>query len=811
MALLQLAAWFSRTLPAQAFDHCSNSSPLEQVGAHPSFTATLYTVLRGSRVNGQDDNQSKEVWSRVRASNAPENVSSNHTRQLVSAPRRTPGLPSPDGKKFVFSQSSYSFESHSKTSEVVLFDLASGEQTVLSKDVQVSEPKWLGHGNQLVWLRGGENSNTSLVIADADAPGKTYTAGNIAGPVSDLKVCTLVPGLVAIAVAGKANPDGSLFNPKDVPKSLTTAKVYDATFVRHWDSWVSKERNTIFTAVLKKAPARVQGREGRYNLIAFTNALRGTGLECPIPPFGGSDHFDIGRDGLAFVAKDPDLNPSTHTKGNVYFLRNEGLMEMSDPKPRKINLRDFDGAATSPVWAPDGSLAFLQMRTDGYESDKNTIFSVFFGHGSASSDTTQDFIYSATALAPPVGSQDESKLWSLSTSSIVWSLDSKYIYAQAEDAGAGTLWVIPALPDKEVPPRQLTHKNYITEVVPIPTTSKLLVSSTSLVDNSIFYVLDPRNAETTSVVPSPAPQIDINVLQQPSIMHNHFGLSPSQVSSLWWRGDNDYPIHALMTVPSNFDSKKSYPLAYLIHGGPQGAWNDQWSTRWNPALFAEQGYVVICPNPTGSTGYGQSFTDAIKNNWGGSPYIDLEKGFEHIESTLSFVDTDRAVALGASYGGYMMNWIQGQPLGRKFKALVCHDGVLSMTSGQLASEEVYFPNHDLGGPQWERHEEYDKWDPARFTDKWATPMLVIHNELDFRLTIAEGLMAFNVLQGRGIESRFLTFSDEGHWVLKEENALVWWLVVLNWCNRFVGLPEVRDRVGRNGDEFCRQGRRGGAE
>jgi len=167
---------------------------------------------------------------------------------------------------------------------------------------------------------------------------------------------------------------------------------------------------------------------------------------------------------------------------------------------------------------------------------------------------------------------------------------------------------------------------------------------------------------------------------------------------------------------------------------------------------------------------------------------------------------DRAVALGASYGGYMMNWMQGHALGKKFKALVCHDGVFSM-AGQLASEEQYFPMHDFGGPVWERQEVYDKWDPARFTKNWETPMLVVHNELDYRLTIAEGLSAFNVLQGKGIESRFLTFSDEGHWVLKPENALVWCLVVLNWCNRFVGLPEVRDRYGRNGDEFCRQGRR----
>lgn len=189
-----------------------------------------------------------------------------------------------------------------------------------------------------------------------------------------------------------------------------------------------------------------------------------------------------------------------------------------------------------------------------------------------------------------------------------------------------------------------------------------------------------------------------------------------------------------MVKPSTFDPSKKYPLAYLIHGGPQGAWNDQWSTRWNPAVFAEQGYVVITPNPTGSTGYGQAFTDAIKESWGGRPYEDLVAGFEYIKSNLSYVDTDRAVALGASYGGYMMNWMQGHALGKEFKALMCHDGVFSIAN-QMSSDEQYFPNHDLGGPYYKAMKTWDKWDPSRFVGEWETPMLVIHNALDYRLPI----------------------------------------------------------------------------
>ena len=183
--------------------------------------------------------------------------------------------------------------------------------------------------------------------------------------------------------------------------------------------------------------------------------------------------------------------------------------------------------------------------------------------------------------------------------------------------------------------------------------------------------------------------------------------------------------------------------------------------------------------------------DAIKGSWGGLPYQDLVHGFDYIKQNLYYVDTDRAVALGASYGGYMMNWFQGHSLGRVFKALVCHDGVFSMTN-QISSDEQYFPNHDLGGPYWDAKETWEKWDPARFTGSWSTPMLVIHNELDYRLPISEGLAMFNVLQERGIDSRFLTFSDENHWVLKEENSLVWHTVVLNWINKYVGLPPYKE-------------------
>lgn len=212
------------------------------------------------------------------------------------------------------------------------------------------------------------------------------------------------------------------------------------------------------------------------------------------------------------------------------------------------------------------------------------------------------------------------------------------------------------------------------------------------------------------------------------------------------------------------------------------------STRWNLAVFAEQGYVVVGFNPTGSTGFGQALTDRIQNNWGSHPYVDLLKGWDYIEKNLPYVDTSRAVALGASYGGFMVNWIQGHDFGRKFKALFTHDGVFSALA-QYSSEELWFMEHDYNGTLWDAWDNYARYNPANHTDQWATPHLIVHNELDYRLPISEGIAAFNVLQSRGVPSKFLSFPDENHWVLKPENSLVWHKTVLDWINKYVGLPQ----------------------
>ena len=623
-----------------------------------------------------------------------------------------------------------------------------------------------------------------------------HTAGTIDGPVGDLKVKDLGVGWYGFAVSGKAKPDGSIFNPEKVEKPPSSGRLYNSGFVRHWDHYTDQNRNALFLAKLHRKD------DGCFEFIGLKNALEGTNLESPIEPFGGKDHFDISRFGLVFTSKDPCLNPATHTKTNIYVVAKPGfwhnLFYQEFPEIKKVTIDGFEGASTSPVWSTSGKMiAFLSMKTDGYESDKNQPFIMH--------DYTKP-----SELTPIFATKDGKGKWDRSPQSIAWSPDDWHLYFLAEEHGTGNLFSAgpPTSSNDSSPLPSLLVKGGSIGAAQVLPNGDIFITSTSLIDNSLYSLVPLSKGPgltTTYTLPhyydktiqTSSTDLTTKYISSNTRSGSMFGLSRDQISEIHFPGHNVDSVHAWVITPSNFDKSKKYPLAYLVHGGPQGAWLDSWSTRWNPAVFAEQGYVVVCPNPTGSTSYGQDFVDAIQGNWGGAPYYDLVKGFDWIKENMNYVDTERAVGLGASYGGYMMNWIQGHGLGRQFKALVTHDGVFSM-SGQMASEELYFPFHDLGGTLWKKPEAWAKWDPSRFTAEWKTPHLVIHSELDYRLTISEGLAAFNVLQSRGVESQFLTFPDENHWVLKHENGLMWHEVVLDWINAHVGLEKYTDGRARQG-------------
>ncbi|KAI9719241.1 MAG: hypothetical protein M1812_003571 [Candelaria pacifica] len=691
---------------------------------------------------------------------------------LLSAPRRSAGLPSPDGKLVLYIESTYSFETHKTTSEIKVLDIETGKSTQCTGDERDKDPVWIGEGTEVVWLQGGKDGMTKFMVGDAgDLARPAYSVGEVNAPISSLKLKPLKDRTIAVIVVGQATPEGELYNPETAAKPHSTGREFSNLFVRHWDAYSTPNRNSLFYGTLKKSEPHITESFGRYSLSKLTNVLRGTGLESPIPPFGGADHFDISESGIVFVAKDPGLNPATSTKSDFYFIPLSSLSEHTPPKPQRFSLDYLQGASSSPTFSPDGKeAAFLQMEQNGYESDRNRIILI------------EDLTKSSSAIEISVIPLDDTPR-SLSPSSILWG-NGHWLYLQYENEGRVCLFRIPARPNEKgswVLVEVQTPQGSVSDVRPAAAGSDyLFVSSTSLVDSSTYSITNPSRVGGLQ-----------KVISSSTKGGSVFGLSyEKQVSDIYFKGVGDYNVHALVVKPSTFDKHLKYPLAYLIHGGPQGSWNNSWSTRWNPAVFAEQGYVVVCPNPTGSTGYGQDFVDAIKGQWGGRPYGDIVKGFEYIRANLPYVDTSRAVALGASYGGFMMNYIQGQPFGRKFKALVTHDGVFSIPN-QIATDELYFPEHDFEGTLWGNREGWERWSPSQYVENWATPQLIIHSELDYRLPISEGLAAFNVLQQKGIDSKFLSFPDENHFVLKPENSLHWHTVVINWTNKYVGLPEYK--------------------
>lgn len=648
-----------------------------------------------------------------------------------------------------------------------MLDIKTGQSKTLSKESDVSEPTWLGKDNLLLWLKGGDKGTTSLVVADVDNLENTpEVVTSFNGSVSNPKVVPLDSNTFALALTGLATPDGDLYNPETTKKPHSTGKVYSSLFVRQWDTYVTANKSTIWYTTIKIS-------EGAYkmNTAPLTNALKGHSfrLESPVPPFGGAGDFDISKNGIVFVAKDPNLDPANHTKTDLYYIPLQTFTERQAPSPQIVKTGNLKGYSQSPVFSPDAkSVVFTRMKSDQYESDKPRLLLV--------PDITD-----LTNVQEFYETKDGEGKWDLRPEGVTFSRDGSELYVTAEENGRGKLFKLPASPRHASDlPVAIINDGTVTDTKVLPD-GKLLISSNSLVDNSIYSIIDPSKPD------------DISTVSSISKSGKAFGLSQDQVDEFWYEGAEGYHVHAWILKPSNFDKSKKYPLAYLIHGGPQGAWNEGWSTRWNPAIFAEQGYVVVTPNPTGSTGYGMAFQNGIRNQWGGRPYIDLVKGFEYIESNLRYVDTSRAVALGASYGGYMVNWIQGHPLGRKFKALVTHDGVFS-TLNQFSSEELFFPRHDFAGTLWENRENYEKWDPAKHLNNWATPHMIIHNELDYRLPIAEGLAPFNILQSKGIPSKFLTFPDENHWVLKPENSLVWHKEVLGWINKYSGIEKEQEEI-----------------
>ena len=528
------------------------------------------------------------------------------------------------------------------------------------------------------------------------------------------------------------------------------------------------ERNSLYYTVLSRtdAPNKKWKLGDRY-----VNALKGTRLQFPCLPSGFIDEggsYAMSPAGILLSTLDPGQNYARCVNYGTYHIPLETFQEQ--PKPKRIEVPDYTGSQYAPAFSPDGRLAAVLVT-----KDKES------GLGAPVGVAVLKFDEPTTTnlLVPEEG---PNRTWDRRPDGLLWGHDSRTLYLVAEDLGHSRLFALdldlegPAVRTLPVPQR-LTTDGSVASASLLDRRSKsaktLLVSMTGILESSLFAVVD-ASSRSVSAISSATNQGKL------------FGLKKEQVSEITFRGAGDYDVQAWIVRPSDFDENKKYPVALLIHGGPMSAWRDAWSTRWNHGIFAEQGYVVVAPNPTGSTGFGDEFMNAVNADWGGRPYEDIVRCFEHVEEHLGYVDASNAVALGASYGGYMVNWIAGQPLAKKLRALVSHDGIFNLHS-DLAADYIAYMDLELGGAQWEKKEEWERWSPSSYTANWTTPMLIVHSDKDFRCPLSEGLAAYGVLRAKGIESRLLNFPDENHFVLGRENSLKWNRTVLGWINRYTGV------------------------
>jgi len=544
------------------------------------------------------------------------------------------------------------------------------------------------------------------------------------------------------------------FSDEERAKSKVKAMVFEHLLFRHWNHYGSGKRSHLFVVPAEGGVAKDI-----------------TPGDHDVPPFnlGGQDFYAISPDGkeVAFTSNWDEVG-ATSTNNDIF------VMPITGGEPKKLSTSP--GSDSTPVYSPDGKwLAWRMQKRAGYESDRFRL--VVYNRGSGQiTNLTEDF--------------DQ---W---VESYTWSPDSKFIYFSSEKEGASPIYRLNLAVALAGNKPTGSGVRAIEQIVggtndepAISSDGKTLVFTQLSVraPNEVYKIALEGGAQSAPAAgPTNRMAYKSNYVAEQLSHLNDATLAKvdmQPVESFWFAGAGGTKVQGFLMKPPNFNKDAKYPMKFLIHGGPQGQWGDEWSYRWNAELFAADGYVVVMINPRGSTGYGQAFIDGINKDWGGKPYVDLINGLDYAEKTYPFIDKNRECALGASYGGYMINWILGHT--NRFKCLVSHDGMFNTESAYGSTEELWFPEWEFGDTVWANREGYRKWSPHLFATQFKTPTLVVHGQLDYRLDVSEGFQLFTTLQRLKVPSKMLYFPDEGHWVLKPQNSQLWYKTVDGWVDSYL--------------------------
>ena len=661
---------------------------------------------------------------------APARAGESHpfsVHDMLAMDRISDAQVSPDATLVVFTRRETDMEANRGRSDLWLIKTdGSGLRRLTSHPSSDNSARWMPDGRSILFLSTRSESSQVWRIA---------VDGGEAEQVTDepLDVGNLVVAPTGQHIAYTMDVFIDAKTPADTKKRLdeiasrkTTGRVYDRLFFRHWDTWKDGRRSHLFVRSLAGGKA--------------IDLMKGMDADTPSKPFGGPGEitFTPRGKGLVFSARDAGSAEAWSTNFDLFTVSID-----RSAKPRCLT-GDNKAWDTNPVFSPDGkTLAYTAMSRSGYESDRMRII-------------LRDWRTGKTRVL--------TEAWDRSANSLVFSPDGLTIYTTASNLGQRSLFAIDAVSGEA-----------------LVVVEQGTVGDVQIAGGRLLYGMDDLRSpvELYTVNPDGSDAQRLTHLNDEKIAATRMG----EFEQFTFKGWNDETVHAYVGKPTDFDPKKKYPVAFLIHGGPQGSFGNHFHYRWNPQAYAGAGYACVMVDFHGSTGYGQAFCDAIRGDWGGKPLEDLKLGLAAALEKFSWLDGDRVSALGASFGGYMINWIEGNWPDR-FRCMVNHDGNLDERLAYFDTEELWFPEWDHGGTPWDNPAGYEKHNPLNHVKNWKTPMLVIHGGQDFRVVETQGFSTFTALQRLGIPSKLLYFPDENHWIGKPHNSIQWHENVIAWLDQW---------------------------
>ncbi|MFZ0453691.1 MAG: S9 family peptidase [Ignavibacteriaceae bacterium] len=633
---------------------------------------------------------------------------------------------SPDGRQIVFDVTAYNMDENKGKSDIYLINIdGSNPHPIKNSDKNETNPKFLPDGKKISYIVDDQVHTCNIDGSDDIQLTDLYTGVDDYRWSHDGKKLLLTSNVYPDCGSQDCNKK------VDEEKKLSKVNVRVLTHLmfRYWNRWLNGKRSHLFL----------------FNMVSNVYNDLNYKMHNDVPPLdlGSSSDFNFSPDDreIAFTMN-PDTVVAASTNNEIYIVKVADIKK--DEKAPAEKISESKGNDNQPVYSPDGKyIAFTSMLVPGHESAQSYL--VLYDRTSGKLKNLTDG-------------------FNRSVGEIKWTPDSKTIYFTADNEIFKSIYKIDI------------NSGMINLVLKDHSNTGLIISK----DGKNIYLKQQKSTQPYEIFS----MNDNGKIQQITSLNKELlsDIEMIPIDTFWTKGAEGVNIQSILVKPPFFDPSKKYPLIFLIHGGPQGHWEDDFHYRWNTELFASKGYVVIAPNPTGSTGYGQDLTNAVSTDWGGRPYKDLMKVYDFSIKNFKYIDPRNTFAAGASYGGYMINWIEGHT--DRFNALVSHDGVFNTVSEWGTTEELWFPEWEFKGTPWTNRELYEKWNPQRFIQNAKTPMLIVQGANDFRVPEGQAFQLFTSLQRLGIDSKLLLFPDEFHFIVKPQDARFWWNSIFEWFEKY---------------------------